>query len=786
MLMAGRVDALLRPLRQPRARNVLGTLLVFVLVCVVVRLWPRPPLSSDVSSSRAVYSADGRLLRLTLSTDQKYRLWVALEQISPTLVDAVLLHEDRWFRWHPGANPWSLGRGAWRTYLGGQRQGGSTLTMQLARLRYRLNTRTPSGKLEQALRALQLELTYSKHDILEAYLNLVPYGNNVEGVGAASLIYLGKPPGRLDLPDALTLAVVPQSPARRAPERGAPALKEARRRLFQDWVGTHHDAAADADLLDLPIRLRRIENLPFRAPHLSDLLLAQRRVDTQIRSSLDLDLQRTLERQLRHYVARERRLGIENATAMLVDYRTMQVKALVGSADFFDGAIQGQVNGALGKRSPGSTLKPFLYGLAMDQGLLHPMTVLKDAPTSFGPFSPENFDGGFLGPVTAQEALIRSRNVPAVAVAARLANPTLYQFLQSAGVTGLRPEGWYGLGLVLGGVEVTMEELATLYGALANRGVLRPLRYRVADPDAPGVRVLSEEASFMTLEMLKANPRPDQAFAAQSRALPVYWKTGTSWGFRDAWTAGIFGPYVLVVWIGNFDGGGNPAFVGIQAAAPLFFQIVDAVRAQQPGLHEPAFRFPSNLARVEVCAASGDLPNAQCPVRTKTWFIPGRTPIRVSDIHRVVAIDKRTGLRACAPYDGRDIRTEVFELWPSDMLRVFAQAGLPRRLPPPYEPQCKGRIEAQAGNPPRILSPLRATSYTLRLGGARDDKIALQAAVEGDVREVFWFVDGDFVARAAPGATQFWRPERTGTFVIRVVDDQGRAESRDLKIGAVR
>src|SRR5207249_1599221 len=282
--------------------------------------------------------------------------------------------------------------------------------------------------------------------------------------------------------------------------------------------------------------------------------------------------------------------GVHNAAAMLVDSRTMAVQALVGSANFFNKDIAGQVNGTAAKRSPGSTLKPFIYALALDQGVLHPMTVLKDAPSAFGAYSPENFDGRFVGPLTAKDALIRSRNVPAVYVASHLSKPDLYDFLQMAGVSGLRSREYYGLALVLGGGSLTMEELVALYGALANHGVVRPVRYRADQRMPAGVRVLSAEASYVTLDMLKDNPRPGDLSAATPGPLSVYWKTGTSYGFHDAWAIGIFGPYILAVWVGNFDGAGNPAFVGVQMAAPLFFQVVDAIEAQEPSLAEPVRR----------------------------------------------------------------------------------------------------------------------------------------------------------------------------------------------------
>ncbi|WP_257387283.1 penicillin-binding protein 1C, partial [Tahibacter caeni] len=723
-----------------RWQNVLAGAALIALALIGLRLYPHAPLSAmQAGSSTALYGSDGSLLRLTLSPDDKYRQWLPLAQMPPALVEAVLLHEDAWFRWHPGFNPLSLARGAWISYVrGGHRQGGSTLTMQLARLMYRLNTRSPAGKAEQVLRAVWLELRYSKDEILEAYLNYAPYGRNVEGVAAASLVYFGKRAEDLALPEALALAVIPQDPTRRLREAAADGddqlnrgLRAARARLYARWRARHPEDALNDALMRLPLQLRTPAQLPFAAPHAMEQVLrearAERRESPRIDTTIDAGLQRTVERQVRETLQREQRRGISNAAALLVDTRDMSVKALVGSADYADPAIAGQVNGTAAKRSPGSTLKPFIYALGMDQGVLHPRTVLRDVPSSFGPFTPENYDGRFLGPVTATDALIRSRNIPAVWVASQLAEPNLYTFLKRAGIGRLAGERHYGLALVLGGGEVTMQELATLYAMLANHGVLKPLRLRADAPAGGDVRLLSDEASFMVLDMLRQNPRPDEATTATPARLPIYWKTGTSWGFRDAWTAGAFGPYVLVVWMGNFDGAGNPALIGVETAAPLFFRIADAILARDRTLTEPAWTIPPRLRKVEICLASGDLPNAWCPRRGTTWFIPGVSPIRVSTVHRPVTIDVRTGKAACPPFDPATTRTEVYEYWPSDLARVFAQAGIPRRQPP-ADADCA----VAGGAAPQITSPLRGAAYTVRArhdAGSDEARVAFSATV---------------------------------------------------------
>ena len=776
--------------RRPRRALVVAAVLAAVLV--TLRLLPAAPLSQIAPHSTAIHAQGGELLRLSLASDDQFRLWVPLDQMAPALPEAVLLYEDRWYYWHPGVNPFALVRSAFATWFGGNRQGGSTITMQLARRVYGIDSRSVRGKLKQIAAALWLEARYSKRAILEAYLNYAPYGGNIEGAGAASLVYFHQRVHDLALPEALALAVIPQNPrkrlvAGRAEAGAAPtppdALLAARDRVFAAWVARHPADAHFAADLRLPLKVYGIAELPFRAPHLCDALIAAGNTG-EVRAALDLRMQDTLERIISQTIEHERNVGIRNAAAMLVDASTMEVKAVVGSADWHDAGIDGQVNGTTAKRSPGSTLKPFIYALAIDQGVLHPMTILKDAPTAFGPFSPENFDGRFVGPITAQEALVRSRNVPAVAVAAKLKAPSLYEFLRSAGVTRMASESHYGLALSLGGGEITMEELVRLYAMLANRGVMHGLHYRAqsngkqrdamddAGFEAEGARLLSEEAAFITIDMLRNNPRPDTGTPSR---LPVAWKTGTSWGFHDAWSAGVFGRMVLVVWVGNFDNTANPGFVGVKAAAPLYFRIVDALRSQGLDPGEMAFRAPQNLARVEVCAASGDLPNAWCPQRATTWFIPGKSPIRVSTLHRPVLIDTRTGQAVCTP--SPTTREEVFEFWPSDLMRVFREAGMPRRAPPPL-PDCARAPDAPAAAP-QIVTPLRGVTYTMRL--SKPEAIALRAH-DANGGAVFWFVDQGFLGQVKAGEAIAWHPDHGGRFVLRAVNENGASDAREVKV----
>jgi penicillin-binding protein 1C len=283
--------------------------------------------------------------------------------------------------------------------------------------------------------------------------------------------------------------------------------------------------------------------------------------------------------------------------------------------------------------------------------------------------------------------------------------------------------------------------------------------------------LLSEESAFITLDMLRQNIRPDTLAPAR---LPVAWKTGTSWSFRDAWTAGVFGRYVLVVWLGNFDGHSNPALVGIEAAAPLFMRMVDAIRAEHLDPGEVARKQPPDLRKVEVCAASGDLPDELCTVRTSTWFIAGKSPIKSSKLHHTVWVDRQTGKSSCMP--SANAEPKVIEYWPSDIQHVFAKSGLPRRATPDAE--CENSNQESSG--PKIASPLRGVSYTVRV--SRPEPLMLRADAAGEVKTLFWFVGDEMVGRSKPGETVLWKPAAPRSYLVRVVDDGGRADSRELNV----
>lgn len=756
----------------------LSIILVWLFVSGYALLFflPKPILLESSNYSKAIYDDQHQLLRLTLSNDDKYRLFTPLSRISTQLIDATLLQEDQYFRVHYGVNPFATLKAIWQTYvIQSRRIGASTITMQVARMRYGINSKTALGKLGQIIRAIQIEMHYSKDQILEAYLNMAPYGGNIEGIGAASLIYFGTAADKLTLPQALTLSIIPQNPGKRTPKNQQ--LHKIRAHLFQRWVHDHPEDKNKKVLFDLPLVMHTPRSLPFAAPHFVNKVLSETLRQQDVTTTLDSRAQIIIERISRSYLARKKGLGVHNTAVLLVDTRDMGINALMGSADFFNRDIGGQINGVETRRSPGSTLKPFIYGLALDQGLIHPNTVLKDVPHSFNGYNPENFDYEFMGPIKAKDALVLSRNVPAIYLSSQLTNPTLHQLLELGKVSHLRPESYYGLSLNLGGVELTMRELVGLYAMLANEGIWYPIRSLKEEKKSKGQRLLSPEASYLVLDMLKDTPHQDMNYRGWSQ-LPVAWKTGTSSGYRDAWTVGVFGPYVLAVWIGNFDNKANPAFIGKELAAPLFFELVDALK-QELGPLPVLKQHPQqmNLKKVEVCNASGMLPTRFCKNTELTWFIPGKSPIKTDTIYREVAINSKNGLRTC--HIDEHTRFEVFEFWPSDLLQIFKRAGIQRHTPPFFEADCT--LLNNAGITPQITSPQAGISYIVRANSQQTNTIPFTAVTDAGIAYVYWFVNETFVAKTAAGTSFLWHA-RPGKFVVRAVDDHGLSDARDLLV----
>ena len=612
---------------------------VALLACVALldALFP-PPLARAQDLAFVLLDRHGEPLRYRLAHDGMLRLPVTPEAVDPKLLQLLIAYEDRRFFWHPGIDPLAIARALAQAARHGRIvSGASTLTMQTARL-LEPRPRTLANKLLEALRALQLEWHYDKREILGLYLTLAPYGGNVEGVAAAARLWFDKPPGQLTPGEAALLVALPQSPTRLRPDRHPEAARAARAKVLErvgDRLATTRDAMQDAAApgsgqtgepwndaalalaRDEPIALRP-PRLPFLAPHLADRFDAadaSARVAGQAsataaaggaRSCIDADLQARVET-----IARAALPGLNrraSVAALVVDNATAEVRAYVGNADYFAQARQGQVDVVRAVRSPGSALKPFVYGLAFDLDLARPGTLTMDAPTRFGAYSPGNFEDQFYGTVTLVEALRRSLNVPAVTLLDAI-GPVRFAGALAAQGTPLRlPDGGHpGLAVALGGVGMTLEDLARLYRGLADDGRARPLQLRCTAADEDAASAAQEALAVApagtredaTPPMLGSDTRWHLRRILRNVAAPstrpeattlggvgrIAQKTGTSYGFRDAWAFGYDTRHTVAVWVGRPDGTPHPGHFGYATAAPLLFQIFDELSA---GNAEPA------------------------------------------------------------------------------------------------------------------------------------------------------------------------------------------------------
>lgn len=765
--------------------------LVFALLVIyaIIKIFFSPPLLSDTHFGRAYFDRNGNLMRITLSADDKYRLFTPLADISEYVQRATILYEDKYFKFHPGVNPVALVRAAKNYFTSGARPvGASTITMQVARIKYDLDTRKIPGKLIQIAAAIYIDLFYSKDEILEAYLNLAPYGGNIESIGAASLIYFGKPARDLTKIEAITLSTIPQNPTKRGlnTDAGLANIMNMRGDLVRRWIDINPTDAGLETLANMPLNVRTTRDLPFYAPHFINYEISQRRNywndlgarDSVVNTTLDLNLQRAMERTLQNQINSRAHLGIHNAAAILVNYKTMETLAYIGSANYFDKSIYGENDGVHARRSPGSTLKPLIYATAVDMGYIHGMTLLKDAKINFGVYAPENADSEFYGPVLARDALTHSRNIPAINLLRKIGTRNFYNILAASGVTNLKSPEWYGISVALGGAEFSMFELADIYATMANLGMRYDIITNTDTPRGDGKQILTPEAFFITLDMLarQSTPTKNIPFARkQTETLRHYWKTGTSSSFRDAWTAGIFGDFVLVVWVGNFDGTPNNAFSGAKAAAPIYFSLAETVEkyyaANGTPLHNNNFmRDNLNISEIEMCDGVGGLAGKYCPKTVRAYFIPGKSPIETSSVYRAVPIDNATGLRACT-YDAATTHMAVFEFWDAEYLDMFRRAGITRNTPPPFMPGCDLDDIVETRAAPVITSPLDGTRAVI-VSDKNHEPVAFQAVSDMPAAKIFWFLDDEMIGTSVSGQT-FTHPVSIGTHTVRITDEMG-------------
>jgi penicillin-binding protein 1C len=564
-------DEVRKPSRLHRFTVVFSIICIFVAAVFaawIVSLGPLP-LEQARQISRSVVDRNGKLLRAYAMADGRWRLPVeAKAGVDPSYLKILLAYEDRRFYSHYGVDPWALGRAALQLVTRGHIvSGGSTITMQLARLMEPRRERSVQAKLRQIVRAIEIERQLTKDEILDLYLALAPFGGNLEGIRAAAIGYFGKEPKRLSLAEAALLVALPQSPETRRLDRHPDVARIARDRVLDRMVEDGRvtvEDAVQAKAVPVP-RLRK--PMPILAPHSADQAIATVKDAPVIRLTLDSGLQKVLEALARDRAAA---LGPNISVAIVaVGNESGDVLAHVGSPDYFDDPRAGQVDMTRAVRSPGSTLKPFIYGLAFEDGFVHPESLIDDRPIRFGSYAPENFDMTFQGTVAVRRALQQSLNVPAIALLDRVGSSRLSSRLKQTGVNLVLPKDEApGLAMGLGGVGLTLQDLTQLYAGLARLGNIRPLReiMTAKDDGRDSRRLMDQVAAWQVGNVLLGTPPPENG--VQNR---IAFKTGTSYGYRDAWSVGFDGRMTIGVWVGRPDGAPVPGLAGRTAAAPILF-----------------------------------------------------------------------------------------------------------------------------------------------------------------------------------------------------------------------
>lgn len=746
----------------------------FIFICssavIIFTLDKMFPLPAPKAYSKVIQSSKGALLTGYLTNDDKWRMRTRLEEVSPEMITAVIVKEDQSFFYHMGVDFGAIIRAVYQNITTGERQSGaSTITMQLVRLLEPAD-RTYLNKIREMIRAFQLELHYSKAEILEMYLSLLPYGGNIEGVKSASYIYFNKPPGRLSLAQAVALTVIPNNPNKLRLDLSAEQLKKVRNYWIKKFMKEERFGSNElTDALDEPLSSDRYA-VPNLAPHFS-LYMNGISGDDVARTTLDMRIQSIAEKLLFNHVNRVKGKGVSNGAVLIIENKTSNVVGYCGSADWSDINSSGQVNGVTAIRSPGSTLKPGLFALAFDLGMLTPRMRLMDIPTDFGGYEPENYELKFNGYVTAQYALMNSLNIPAVQLLKEVSFTRFVNLLANSGFAEIaKKKNDLGLSLILGGCGVTLEQLTHFFTAFANSGELYPLNYEIArTPGTESNKIFTPGSVYIISQILSNNERPDfpNALLYNTNLPRIAWKTGTSFGKKDAWAVGYNPRYTIGVWMGNFDGKGSPHLSGAEMAVPLLFDLFNAV---DYGSNKEWFGKPSNAGIRKVCSETGMLPGKYCLHTIDDFYLKNVSPNKECDLYKefYVSADGRTEYcTECLSNEG--YKKEAFPVYPAELTLWFTNENISIKKPPPHNSKCQAKFSSVG---PKIISPSPDFEYLLEEGVKQE--ILLQAASDITVKTHYWYLNDKYYSKCKPAEKIFFSP-KTGRIKITCMDDKGRS-----------
>ncbi|HRE51665.1 MAG TPA: penicillin-binding protein 1C [Flavitalea sp.] len=762
--------------RKPRAPLAIACLSAALGILAFVALHLLFPLPDKIEYSTIITDNKGETIHAFLTKDDKWRMKTALDEISPLLSTTIIQKEDRFFYYHYGVNPLALIKAAAKNLFQGRRaSGASTITMQVARA-LEPKPRSYTGKLVEIFRAWQLEWKYSKEDILQMYCNLLPYGGNIEGVKSASLLYFKKDPDHLSLAEIVALCVIPNRPSSLVPGKNNQEIERQRNRWLQKFADEKVFTRQEIqDALTEPFDASR-NAAPKLVPHLAYKL--KRSFDGPvIESAIDMNIQLKTEKLASDYARGLQLKNIRHTAVVVIDNQSKKIIAYTGSADFTDTIDGGQVNGAAAIRQPGSLLKPLAYGKCIDKGLFTPRSVINDVGINYDGYAPENFDKQFNGYVTLQYALEHSLNIPAVKSLALLGKDELISSLAFCNFQQIRKDQRkLGLSMILGGCGATLEELTGLYTAFASEGLYaRPGFLNAPSADRP-YRVMSPAATFMINEILTKVNRPDFPLNWQSTEhMPqIAWKTGTSYGRRDAWSIGYNKRFTVGVWAGNFSGKGVPELSGADIATPLLFRIFNAIDYDSD---REWFSQPPDCDIRQVCSETGLPPGEHCHNLATDYFIPLESSARACNHMQEIMVsadEKIAYCRSCLPHAG--YKKKLFRTMAPEMQQYFDERGISYQKIPAHNPDCE-RIFRDGQ--PAILSPRNGSEYLI--SRKNPEPLQLKCRPGSDAEKIYWHINNRFYKVSQPNDVQFFIPEE-GPVKISCTDDKGRNKDIWIRI----
>lgn len=712
--------------------SITGAILVALGIGVILRVEPFPADKfTNISYSKSVYDEDGNLLRAFLNDKESWIMPIDLNDMNPFVAKATISIEDKRFYEHYGIDPLAVARAIKLNALNRSViSGASTLSMQVIRI-VEGRKRTFKNKLIEAVHAVCLEMMFPKEEILKLYLNLAPYGGNIYGIKAASYRYYGKHPRDLTLVESALLAGLPQSPTRFRPDKYPEKAKKRRDNVLKSMLANGCITQLQYEkAVSEPVAVY-LCHFPFKSPHFTRFI-KNRSVNSEVHTTINPDMQNYTESLLKREIDMFKEYGVSNGAVVIIENATGKLKAMVGSADYFDKEASGEINGTLIKRSPGSALKPFVYALSFDKGLYTPSMRARDERFSYGGYTPIDYDDKYRGKVTIREALVDSLNVPAIKVSEEVGRLNFYFLLKRLGLSTItKGPDHYGLSLVLGSCEVKLLELARAYSCLARGGVYKPIVYEENDPVDDEKRIFSRGACFMIADTLSDEDRLKAMGIYRSPNSPKFaFKTGTSYDHRDAWTIAYNPEYTIGVWLGNFSGKPSKVLVGVETAAPIAAEIFDRIYLNRQA---PWYTVPDEVDERWVCAVTGEPASEDCPNKIKDYYIKGKSRDRACNIHGST-----------------------------------------------YAPEEENEIDYRKDTKaPIIVSPSSGCEYFITDLNNMSDKLPLVINSDNPEEKMFWFINGNYYGESLANEKLLWHMVK-GAHRITCSDQMGKSSTIEI------